>query len=41
MSNWLPIPNEETFSLTMRLYWPKEVVLKGEWRIPFVIPVEN
>lgn len=40
MQNWLPIPNEGQFYLTLRLYWPKEEVLKGEWNIPFVIPVE-
>jgi len=38
--NWLPIPKEGPFSLTLRLYWPKQEVLDGEWRIPFVVPVE-
>lgn len=40
LSNWLPIPESGPFSLTMRLYWPKQVVLDGQWNIPFVVPVE-
>jgi len=39
LQNWLPIPQEGTFYLTMRLYWPKEEVLNGDWNIPFVVPV--
>jgi DNA sulfur modification protein DndE len=35
-SNWLPAA-KEGFSLTMRLYWPKEEFLNGSWKIP---PVE-
>ena len=38
MKNWLPIPKEGRFFLTMRLYWPKKEVLDGEWKMPFVIP---
>ncbi len=40
LANWLPIPKEGLFSLTFRLYWPKEKVLNGQWAIPFVVPVE-
>ena len=40
MPNWLPIPKEGHFSLTLRLYWPKAKVLQGEWDVPPVIPVE-
>jgi len=40
MQNWLPIPAAGPFSLTLRLYWPKQQVLDGNWRIPFVVPVE-
>ncbi len=29
-SNWLPAPNDR-FSVTMRLYWPKEEALKDDW----------
>ncbi len=39
VSNWLPIPEEGAFFLTLRLYWPKEEVLNGDWEIPFVVPV--
>lgn len=35
-SNWLPAPKED-FSITMRLYHPKEEFLNGTWKIP---PVE-
>ena len=41
LANWLPIPKDGPFSLTLRLYWPKEEVLEGKWDIPFVIPVEK
>jgi len=41
LQNWLPIPQDGTFYLTMRLYWPKEEVLNGDWNIPFVVPVRN
>jgi hypothetical protein len=32
-SNWLPA-GKEGFSLTMRLYWPKDEFLNGSWKIP-------
>lgn len=34
-SNWLPAPIDD-FNLTMRLYWPKERLLKGFWKPPKV-----
>jgi hypothetical protein len=34
-SNWLPAPKER-FNLVMRLYRPKEEVIDGTWKIPFV-----
>lgn len=37
-SNWLPAPKDE-FVLMTRLYWPKEAVLDGSWKIPPVEPV--
>tara|TARA_Y100000385_G_C13010795_1_gene601557 strand:- start:1 stop:1335 length:1335 start_codon:yes stop_codon:yes gene_type:complete len=40
ISNWLPIPEQGRFTLTMRLYWPKEEVLNGSWNPPFLIPIE-
>jgi hypothetical protein len=30
-SNWLPTPARGSFSLNMRLYWPKPEVLNGDW----------
>lgn len=32
-SNWLPIPNGQ-FSLTLRIYWPQDTVLRKEWAPP-------
>jgi len=32
--NWLPVKDNEEFSLTMRLYWPKNDVLEGHWAPP-------
>ena len=34
-SNWLPSPEGE-FNLLIRVYWPKEKMLKGEWIPPQV-----
>ena len=34
-SNWLPCPTG-SFNLLMRMYWPKEEMLKGEWTPPAV-----
>ncbi|UYL08505.1 DUF1214 domain-containing protein [Bdellovibrio sp. SKB1291214] len=33
-SNWLPAPANEDFSLVMRMYWPRQSVLDGTWKIP-------
>lgn len=41
MNNWLPIPADGPFFLTLRLYWPKAEVLNGEWDIPPVIPIKK
>ena len=34
-SNWLPAPND-TFYMVMRLYWPKQAALSGDWKPPAV-----
>lgn len=40
-SNWLPAPQSGPFSLTMRLYWPKQQVLTGAWTPPPVQRVDR
>jgi hypothetical protein len=35
-NNWLPVKSGEEFTLTARLYWPKETVDGGRWRMPVV-----
>jgi hypothetical protein len=34
-SNWLPAPADD-FSVTLRMYWPKEAVLDGSWKPPAI-----
>jgi DNA sulfur modification protein DndE len=34
-ANWLPA-GKEGFSLTMRLYWPKDSFMNGSWKVPGV-----
>jgi hypothetical protein len=38
-SNWLPAPNGE-FYMVMRLYWPKQAALDGEWQPTPVMRVD-
>jgi hypothetical protein len=39
-SNWLPAPASGSFSMNLRLYWPKSEVLDGSWLPPGVKKVE-
>lgn len=39
-SNWLPCPTG-SFNLMLRMYWPKEEVLKSQWTPPAVQKVKN
>ena len=39
-SNWLPAP-EGPFSVTLRMYWPKEPVLDGSWKPPAIQKVSG
>jgi hypothetical protein len=36
-ANWLPAPADR-FVLMLRMYWPKEAVLDGSWKVPPVTP---
>ena len=36
-SNWLPAPSAK-FSLVARIYGPSEVAIKGEWKLPPMMP---
>ena len=40
-SNWLPAPKSGSFTMNMRLYWPKAEVLYGSWLPPPVKQVTN
>jgi len=40
-SNWLPAPKSGSFTMNMRLYWPKAEVLDGSWSPPPVKRVEG
>ena len=35
-SNWLPVRDDQEFSLTMRLYWPTDAILDRLWEPPSV-----
>lgn len=35
-ANWLPVAAGQPFNLMMRLYWPREEVLKGAWTPPLL-----
>lgn len=37
-ANWLPAP-QDTFELYLRVYWPQESVLTGQWEPPAVVPL--
>jgi hypothetical protein len=35
-ANWLPAPKSGGFTMNLRLYWPKEEAVSGEWAPPAV-----
>ena len=35
MKNWLPTP-KDFFSVTLRIYWPEEKVIRGDWMPPVI-----
>ena len=39
-SNWLPAPAKGKLGITMRLYGPKDAVLDGEWKPPYLEEVK-
>jgi len=39
-SNWLPAPASGSFTMNLRLYWPKAEVLDGAWSPPGVMLVK-
>jgi hypothetical protein len=39
-SNWLPAPDGPMY-VVMRLYWPKEAALKGQWKPPALTRVKE
>ena len=38
-ANWLPAP-EETFYLVLRIYWPEQAALQGDWTPPPVVRID-
>src|SRR5262249_38654557 len=39
-ANWLPAPRER-FTVTLRLYWPREQALEGVWTPPAIVRVTS
>jgi hypothetical protein len=39
-SNWLPSP-QDSFIVVMRLYWPRQEILDGTWKIPALERVKS
>jgi len=39
-SNWLPSPAKGNLGITMRLYAPKQNVLDGKWKPPYLQEVK-
>jgi len=39
-SNWLPAP-AASFNLALRMFWPAEQVISGEWTPPAVVAVNS
>ena len=39
-ANWLPAPASGPFNLTVRIFWPKEAVLDGSYKLPPVKKVQ-
>lgn len=37
VSNWLPAPKNDEFSLYIRAYWPKSEIIDGKWNPPAVV----
>lgn len=35
-TNWLPSPEDEFFTLVLRLYWPSDDILESEWSLPVI-----
>ena len=40
VSNWLPAPSKGELGMTLRLYAPKQSVLDGSWKPPYIQEVE-
>ena len=40
-ANWLPVPKQGTWNLTLRLYAPKREALDGTWTPPAIEPKPN
>jgi hypothetical protein len=40
-ANWLPAPASGPFNLTVRAYWPKEVMLDGTYKVPPIKKVQG
>ena len=40
-TNWLPAPKDRPFTLTLRMYWPKDEVVKGTYEAPGVYPARG
>ncbi|EAH3957204.1 DUF1214 domain-containing protein, partial [Listeria monocytogenes] len=40
LTNWLPAPEKQEFTIDLRMYLPKQEVLNGSWVVPALVKIK-